>query len=339
MIRPLAMPALLLLVAATPAPKPGEVKTFKDWAVGCDNAKRCTLASLGQGSGAVPDVVMMIQREAGPEGMVRIELTALNRAAKPASLLIDGKRRDGLLTPTADGALATGAPAAALAADLVNARTLAVANPAGRTIATLSTSGTAAALRYIDAVQGRANTVTALAARGLKGADTVPVAPALPVIAAPKPAGRASLPTPAQIGALRRSARCDDEAAANIKAQPFALGTGRTLVLIPCSAGAYNLSSAVFLIENGKPRPAGFDAPTGFGEAQIVPMLVNGRYAGGVLTSYAKARGLGDCGTAQSFVWDGTVFRLSEQSQMGECRGNPNFITTWRARVVQRQTP
>ncbi len=336
MIRPFAAPALLLLLAATPAPKPGEVKTFKDWAVGCDNAKRCTLASLGPGQGDVPDVVMTIVRDAGPDDVFRIELTSLNKAARPASLIIDGKRRDGLLTPTTDGALATGAPAAALASDLVNARTLGVVNPAGRTIAAISTAGTAAALRYVDAVQGRTGTVTASVAKGLKGADAVPPAPALPLITAPKPAGRASMPTPAQIGALRRSARCEDEAAANVKAQPFALGTGRILVLIACSAGAYNLSSAVFLIENGKPRPAPFDAPSGFGEAQIVPMVVNARYAGGVLTSYAKARGLGDCGTSQSFVWDGSIFRLSEQSQMGECRGNPNFITTWRARVVQR---
>jgi hypothetical protein len=40
----------------------------------------------------------------------------------------------------------------------------------------------------------------------------------------------------------------------------------------------------------------------------------------GVLTSYAKGCGLGDCGSRQSFVWDATRFRPSEQADMSECR-------------------
>jgi hypothetical protein len=52
-----------------------------------------------------------------------------------------------------------------------------------------------------------------------------------------------------------------------------------------------------------------------------------------VLTSYAKGRGLGDCGVSQRFAWDGTRLRLIEQAEMSECRGNPNFIRTWTARV------
>jgi len=54
-----------------------------------------------------------------------------------------------------------------------------------------------------------------------------------------------------------------------------------------------------------------------------------------VLTGYAKGRGLGDCGLVQSLVWDGTRLRLTEQSEMRECRGNPNYLTTWRTRVVR----
>ena len=44
--------------------------------------------------------------------------------------------------------------------------------------------------------------------------------------------------------------------------------------------------------------------------------------------------GLGDCGSRQSFVWDATRFRLSEQADMAECRGNIDYITIWRAKVI-----
>jgi hypothetical protein len=33
-------------------------------------------------------------------------------------------------------------------------------------------------------------------------------------------------------------------------------------------------------------------------------------------------------------VWDGTSFRLTEASSMGECRGALEWITTWRAAVT-----
>jgi hypothetical protein len=116
-----------------------------------------------------------------------------------------------------------------------------------------------------------------------------------------------------------------------------ALGDGRTLVLLPCSTGAYNLSSAMFVLDHGKVTPARFDAPSGFAEAGAgVRSVVNGGWDAGTLSSYAKGRGIGDCGTAQRFVWDGRAFRLSEEARMEECRGNPDFIPVWRATVARR---
>ncbi|MGJ3628473.1 DUF1176 domain-containing protein [Sphingomonas sp. MMS24-JH45] len=44
--------------------------------------------------------------------------------------------------------------------------------------------------------------------------------------------------------------------------------------------------------------------------------------------------GLGDCGVAQTYAWDGRRLRLVEQSAMGECRGNPNYLRTWIATVA-----
>jgi hypothetical protein len=49
-----------------------------------------------------------------------------------------------------------------------------------------------------------------------------------------------------------------------------------------------------------------------------------------------KGRGIGDCGGSQHYVWDGTEFRLVAVEEMGECRGVVDFISVWRARVVER---
>jgi len=87
-------------------------------------------------------------------------------------------------------------------------------------------------------------------------------------------------------------------------------------------------------------HPAQLDARSGFEATSAdtgtsVKSVINGEFKDGVLTSYARGRGLGDCDSRQSFVWDATRFRLSEQADMGECRGNIDYITTWRAKVIR----
>lgn len=84
---------------------------------------------------------------------------------------------------------------------------------------------------------------------------------------------------------------------------------------------------------------ARFDAPTGMDGETVTdaPYLVNACYDQGTrrLATFAKRRGLGDCGVTQQFTWDGSYFRLVEQTEMGECRGSVDYITTWRAAVRQ----
>lgn len=43
----------------------------------------------------------------------------------------------------------------------------------------------------------------------------------------------------------------------------------------------------------------------------------------GTLTTYAKGRGIGNCGTAERFVWDRTMYRLIKWREMNCCRGSP----------------
>ena len=312
-------------------PKPGATKTFTDWTVGCDNALRCTLGSLLPDASIGEDTITLnLTREPGPvaNGGSKISLAIETRndqaatSRPPASFAVDGKPialRDG----------------AALAAAIANAPSLKILDAKGGTLATLSLKGAAAALRYVDAQQGRAGSTDAIVAKG--PAPSRAPTPALPVIAAIAPSGAAAKLTPAQIATMRKRATCDLD---DVAPEAHALGGGKSLVLLPCSTGAYNLISALFIVDGATITPAQTDAPSGFEETGADPgtqvkSVVNGNFENGVLTSYAKGRGLGDCGVVQSFVWDGTRFRLSEQSEMGECRGNIDYITTWRATVVR----
>jgi invasion protein IalB len=324
---------------AAPTPRPGPTRTFGDWYVGCDNIATCTMASLGgEGQAPSPTVTLAVTRGAGPGGGFALVFGAPGGGVPvaPVAVTIDGRR---LALPTL-----TGAAAAALVAQMANGHTLAVLEAGDRTRATLSLKGAAAALRWIDERQGRVDTVTAAVAKGDRPADAVPPPPRAPVIAALAALGTPPqpppLPTRVQFAAMRRRAQCEEPpAGAAGYPESHALGGGATLVMVPCSVGAYNLSSALFVLENGAWRPAQADVPTGLappGEGSSVPSVVNGQWRGGELTSYTKGRGLGDCGVAQTFVWDGTRLRLSAQSEMGECRGNPNYVTTWRTRVVRR---
>jgi hypothetical protein len=319
--------AIALLAAAAAAPQPGAFRSFKDWAVACDNAKRCALASLGPADGEFPAATVGAARDAGPAGGWSLEVNAQDDAVRPAALAVDGRR-----FPVAPDGLA-GAAAARLVAAMANGRSLAVIDRSGRTVATLSLAGAAAALRYVDAEQGRAGTVTAVVAAGPKPAAAVPAPPPLPAVTALPIAAAGGTPlSTSLLAAMRRRAGCDDDRA-DATVERYALGGGRTLVLLPCSSGAYNYSAALFVVANGRAVPAIADAPSGFDQA-AVPQVVNAGVDGRLLTSFAKGRGLGDCGDRQSFAWDGTRLRLVEQATMGECRGNPDYLVTWRARVV-----
>ncbi|RMB36724.1 uncharacterized protein DUF1176 [Sphingomonas sp. PP-F2F-G114-C0414] len=308
-------------------PTPGVPKTFGDWAVGCDNGLRCTLAALlpedGFPSEPGSPITLNITREPGPAGAVSVKIATDNaQAAQPASFAVDGK-------PTALR------DAAGLAAAMANGTTLTVHGADNRTLATLSLKGAAAALRYVDAQQGRVGSTNAIVAKG--PAPSRAPTPPLPAIAAIAPSGTAAKLTAAQIGTLRKRAACNAE---GFTPETHALGGGKSLVIFPCSTGAYNLISALFIVDGAGITPAQFDAPAGFeatgaDSGTPVKSVINGAFENGVLTSDAKGRGLGDCGVHQRFVWDGTRFRLSEQSQMRECRGNADFITTWRARVIR----
>jgi len=329
--------------AQAAAPVPGPIESYRDWVVGCDNIGSCTAASLfpEKESGAQGGMTVYVRRDAGPAADPRIELLLPEEHDGPVDLLVDGVK---FASAQAQGNSAPVAPAASaeLVKGMVRGMVLS-ASARGRTLGAASLSGASAALRYMDAQQGRAGTVTGLVAKGRLRADAVRAAGSLPSVShLPVPQG---LPQPSALWREERGralalSGCGAEQGPTQEAQIARLSEKEELVLIPCGAGAYNFSS-VPLIATGQAgrrafRLARFDSQPGWSEPGGPPMLVNAGWDAtlATLSSFAKGRGLGDCGSAESYVWDGSVFRLVELRRMDQCRGAWEWITLWRARPV-----
>lgn len=318
-------------------PEPGELGVFKNWTVGCDNALTCKAVALAPEDGDVPDTLMSITRAGGPDGAFSVRIDGSKLPGLPLIVTVDGKpvANGGTLIDDKSAIAFTGADARAIAQGAANGQAITLQGSDGYQ-PQVSLSGLSAALRYIDAKQGLAGTTSAMVARGDGQASTP--APALPVIRAVSGNGDVTKLSPAQIKALRDANECPiAEYMSDPPGADYAvLDGGKTLMLMPCDSGAYNLIALAFIVDkDGKAALARFDSGTSANDEGETTQLINASYDGTTLSTFAKSRGLGDCGVAQNFVWDGSIFRLSEQSEMGECRGSTDYITTWRARVVR----
>ena len=184
--------------------------------------------------------------------------------------------------------------------------------------------------------------MTALVATGPMGSMAVKPAPAAPVIRrAIIPNGPAPAPLwREELVKLIAFTGCAGELRSDQTPQLHRLSKTETLVLVPCGSGAYNVTS-VPVIATGIPgrrtfRFAPFDAAPGWLSDDKHPTLVNVGWTPekSRLDSFAKGRGIGDCGGSEAYVWDGARFRLVEATSMGECRGVWHWIPTWNAEVT-----
>lgn len=320
-------------------PAPGELKTFKDWTVGCDNVGACKATALAPEDGDMPGVLASISREPGANGQVTFAALSSEMIPLPLRVAIDGKAVGEGGRTDDDATRIEGDLARRIVAAAANGSTLSIADGQKLGSSDISLAGLSAALRYMDAQQGLAGSTAAFVAKG--PAAPTPPARTMPIVVATTPGGEAQQPTPAQLAQMNKTAQCEMPDGADASPEVAALGGRQTLVILPCSAGAYNVIGALFVIGPEGVRPAEVDAPSGFDETGAdsqtpVVSVVNGGFEDGLLTSFAKGRGLGDCGVGQKFAWDGRRFRLVQQEAMGECRGSTDYITTWRAKVVRR---
>ncbi|MEH3047382.1 DUF1176 domain-containing protein [Sphingomonas adhaesiva] len=335
--------AILLATAVqAAAPAPGDLRTFTDWTMGCDNARVCQAVAL------VPEaedgdhyLMLVLRRDAAAAALARLTLPIPDAVARGTklSLAVDGKVLAQVVAPGKGGGLALPFQGT-LAEALMEGKQVTLADPRGRKIAHASLAGLAATALAIDEAQRRIGTRTALRRPGAAPASQVPPPPALPVVQQPAVTGRPprTLSVKDATRLIGAEAAVCDYATGPVAPKAYRLDATHSLVTIdhPCGNGAYNLYTSLFVVpDKGRPVPAVLDAPSGFGEAPDNQVVTGGWDARTRrLTSYVRARGIGDCGSHQSFAWDGARFRLVEQSLMGECRGSVDYITTWRARVV-----
>jgi Protein of unknown function (DUF1176) len=344
------MTGVLLLAAATAAstsPKPGVLKTFSDWTVGCDNARDCQAVSLMEMETTDNQLTILIKRGGGRTAGATLSVANIEsrKPGEAVSIAIEGGPAIRSVPMPQEGTPVEFAFDRPLFEAIRNARYIELRGDDERQLGHASLSGLSAAILYIDDRQLRAKTVTALSGSGAAPATTIPLPPPLPQISyrASKAFAPAKL-TAAEVIKLRNISGCDAELEdASTPTEIVAIAKGKALAFLSCGNGAYNFSAVPFIVSGaGKTRkfqPANFDLAPGLTEGAGMPFLVNAGWdaATATLSSYNKGRGLGDCGTAEHYVWDGKRFRLIQQRVMGDCRGVIDWIPVWRANTIRKK--
>ena len=338
----------LLLAAATAAPAgphPSDPKLFKDWTVACDNGRLCEARSLIPVD-AEPDgwLMLSVRRKGDPGAMPRISFASAEaeEEPKPVSVYADGKKLPFTIGDGELGAEVNHGTDGMIAA-LRSATKLEARDAKGKGLGAISLAGASAALLYMDDQQKRVGTATAIVRPGPKPMSAVPRPPAYPVITAAALSKKPPRRMPrAEWTKLRREACGDEDASAGGDPEFSRLDATHSLAYIPvsCLSGAYNQAALLRVAgESGPWRAPAFDLPVGqAGEGEPAGQVFNAGWSGdsGQLDMFMKGRGLGDCGTAESFVWDGSRFRLIQQTRMDECRGATDWLQTWHAEAVRR---
>jgi hypothetical protein len=328
------------IAPAAPAPRPGRVQTFGDWALGCDNLLSCTLVSLLPENASEPYAVLLtIQLESAAGASPVLRLLAFDQMRGKLDLQVDGTVIASV-TASRDVAEISGAPALRVIRALTAGYSLEFRQKQA-VVSRMSLAGLRDALIALDGQQGRTGTTAALIALGSGNASrvrSVPVRPVVPKVTPPPHTGNSPALSATEETEARRLAVCDGRLDAAYPVESHDLGGGQVLVLLPCNAAAYNVS-VVPLIARGTAGTRSFSiarfdqvpGETGAPGAQV--LLVNPRWnpRTGQLSSFAKGRGLGDCGTAEDYVWDGSMFRLIEARAMPMCRGAWEWPRIWSA--------
>lgn len=331
---------LALAAAAAGTPDPGQLHTFRDWIVGCDNIRTCQANGLRvDGDQDDSPLLPSIDRDGAPAAQPRLTVYLPDGAdtGTRIELLVDGAVVNTFVTKTAD--VTTIALTRPLLNAMANGKTLALRKAGDSKTMTASLAGLAAALLYIDDQQKRSGTTGALKATGPRPDSSVPLPPPMPLIRTPALSSK----PPRTIGLKEAAAllgpdNTDCNYGPKLKPEAHRLDATHSAVLLahPCGNGAYNYFTSVYILgEQGAPQPARFDFAPGMSQDTSEPDVTNGGWDAKTRTlgSYEKGRGLGDCGSMETYAWDGTRFRLIEASSMGECRGSVDYIRVWKART------
>lgn len=321
-------------------------KTFKAWYAVCDNLRACVAFGFPDAEAQIGGYVR-IARAGAADAPPAVSL-AINADDAPKAaawtVSIDGHPVAGLsglavkVEDDNQSARLSPVQAAALVGALRDGQTLDIEG-GGKSIFSVSLAGSAAALLWMDDQQQRVGTQTALGRKGDKPATAVPPVPAPPILRAGPPASQAGLPSHAPVAVRRaRPKDCAASPTGDMDAPVIArLAPGVVLWGPVCDQGAYSIANVFFLGDEkgGGLKPLDFPNPPGLAD-KVARELSDPEFDAKtrVLTSFAKGRGIGDCGEMISWVWDGRAFQLLGATVMTECHGVPpdDWPTLWVAK-------
>lgn len=327
-----ALAAFASLVAA-PAAAEEMLKTFTDFTVGCDNGRACH--AVGQYAADDFDLVAVsIARGAGANDVPAVWFRLQDRPA--IDLAADGKRLGVRFIATDDDQHLTAATVWRAIDAVRSARRIDFIGADGKPLGRLSSAGAAAAMLYMDERQQRLGTVTALVRNGARPASSIPPPPRLPIVVrVSRPGNPPARLSDAQIRAIQQQyAECTDDDLTD-RADYARLDARHGLILVTaiCGSGAYNIFTIPLVVDaRGKRTYAKFDRS----ETDDRSMNMSWDAKTRILSSYMKGRGIGDCGGGTEFVWNGARFVTVKSTAMDDCRGATEWITLYRARIVDR---
>jgi hypothetical protein len=347
---PQLLPLLLTGAAAFGTGALAADKDFRDWHAACDNLRNCSAYGLPADDPA--GAWVRIERGGAPAAPARITIAADVNEKTKVVLAFDDTALPGLPAGPvalersdndAFGRVVIDDPAAidAMVASMRKAQTLTVRRidpPDGEKsdpeTSTISLSGAVAALLWIDEQQQRLGTASAFIRRGDKPVSSIPPQPKAPVIhaAKPPPAGaapRALAPAEARLLTAKAKALCGEGERHTALEDSARLAPDTSLYEFSCkdNSGAYNFTSVFLIAPDAAPQAARavkFAFPAGI-EAKGAPdaLAINAGFDQKTMTlsTFNKGRGLGDCGSAEDWVFDGQTFQLLLLQSMPHCKG------------------
>ncbi len=279
-------------------------------------------------------MALWLGRDAGPGAEVEASLTALTPDGELAGVLtlragtavLAGIKPESMIDPV---------EFAPLLPQMLKAANATVTD--GKSSWTLSLAGLHAALLKMDDLQGRLDTTGALVRKGARPDAAAPPARPVPVLRAPPaPAGPGVEGLLAPILKVIPDRYCWDSLpdASAPETSIARLSATQVLVLRECGRGAYQGGSVAWIANlkaPHQPRRALF--PTVGGKP--ADYVVSANFENGVMRSWSKARGIGDCGTSASWLWTGSAFALLSAEEVPLCRGvtSAGFsLRTWVAK-------
>lgn len=351
--RPLPV-AAALSVCLTVAANSVEFKDFRDWHAACDNLRNCSAYGFdADGSGVA---YLRVERDGAAAAPVRITIAVDAEDGATFALRFDDPALPGLPATAQTGELNDSGthrrividdPVAvdAFVAALRKAQKIVVTRnyPPGRApgedraASAISLSGAVAALLWIDEQQKRLNTVTALVRLGEKPASAVPLQPKASQVRTAKPGPGATVNKPPAALAARAPEFCEESGEKDEEAkieESYTLSGGQMLYafLCPGLSGAYNFGYRLLAAPTGNAAAArllAFRWPIKIAGLEIdgsrQSTVINPAFDSRTMTlsTFSKGRGIGDCGTAEDWVWDGATFRLVLLRMMPHCKGIP----------------